>query len=687
MEKINEQINNKLDPKETRPELENLNNENPDNISEKEISQEDLNDLEKTRERIEDDLKNSEISETHQEVKETVSKKGKSVLEKFRQMASTKTFRAAFISLMLFAKIGQVSAENAENVKNDKENHQENFKPENRNSDNYIASYHEFAESAKLRADNYFVTDKAEISPENQERLAEDFRNFLNTINTNNFKDLISKQWVVKGSSDQRKTNNWSGSNEELTKARISSVKEVISNTLKSHNFENLNEEEIKAISEKEIIEKYPFHNEEGKENGVTYLSDLINEETGKKYTEKEIENIRKNDNEKYLSLLDRCRYTNFEIESNFFELERFDRVHFLIDESGSMEASKHSIAKRLREIESNKPIELYTYSDLFNPVRLDSCHNNQEAANSIVQQVKEGSFRERQVDAIFGLINKLNAESKEYKTGIESQKIYLATDEALQQVSSADLQLLKSLADKSNIEVEFIIGYSKNQRDRLYFFDHKDEENDILRLSLDDVIKTVDALKADSKIANSTEQEKNRSNENIIDFYRQDYQKKAQEMEMWIKNASNNKTSAFINILKASGFGESPEEIRENLEKEYSGAKNYLKLFNLANDVAKKQGYQNIEDLVKAARMGGRGLELRQISDAFVNIAVPLRELIDSYNKLQTIEEAVSNLEGEELPNMNDNTVLNVRSFPIVGFNQSLPINGPKGVLANIKY
>ncbi|MCF7795353.1 hypothetical protein K9M50_03270 [Patescibacteria group bacterium] len=645
------------------------------------------------KEKEENNIENPEVLGYDKAIKEIISNKeeeNKTALSIARKITKNKAFKAAVLSLMLLTKVGGVSAENFKGDKLEKEDkielNQENQNEINENKDNYISEYNEFKESVKLKADNYFETDKAEISPENQEKLEDDFHKFLNTIDENNYEDIIGKQWTIKGSSDERETNNWENGNESLTQARIGSVKSILEETLENHDFsDQLEAKQALKLKEKEISEKYPTSNEENKENGVTYLTDLINEETGKKYTESEIDNLKENNPKEYNELLESCRFTNFEVESNFFELDRFDKVHFLVDESGSMTASKNFISNELKEIEYNKPVELYSYSDLLNPDRMENCENSVEASEKIKQQIEEGSFRERQIDATLGLVNKISAENKE-NGKVELQKIHVATDEALQEVSLGDLELLQTKADQNNIEVEFLIGHKEELSD----YDQKETKAEVFKLSLEKLIEHVKGLSEDEKIRNLKEQKENQGDMKIDEFYQSKYQESANDFESWAENSHKNKTDAFFKILENKGFGENPSEIRENLEKEFSGAKNYKKLSEFINQTIKENisGVNDYKQLIRLSSMGGVSYETRSLADALKQIAIPLRELIEAKNKLSLIEEATEDMDSQDLPNMKDNIKLkNIKSIPGQEISSELPNIGPTDLLSNFEY
>lgn len=648
----------------------------------------------KLKEKEEANIENEVVANYDKAVKDAIlvkekARETKTALSIGRDVVNSKAFKAAFLSLMLLSKAGSVSAEN---YKSDKEENKTEIgiKSENKKekkNDTYVATYEEFAEKVKLEATNYFETDKAEIGLENQEKLEKDFHKFLNTINKDNFKDLIDKEWTVKGSSDERETNNWEGSNENLTIARIEAVKSVVVKSISNHDFSNeLEDGQIEEIKSKEIKIKYPKHSEENKEDGVTYLNNLINSETKKHYTEAEISKIKENDPKAYSEMLESCRFTNFEIESNFFELEKFDRVHFLIDESGSMQASKSFISQRLKEVEYNKPVNLHTYSDVLNNNEVIKCENSIEASERILEGNKEGSFRERQFDATLALVNKIIKERKENPSNFKKEKIYLATDEALQSFSLKELELLDKYTKNNEIDIELLISY--NTKDQTYMLEQGEQV--VIKIGLDGLLSNVQE-KANDKLEkmNNYSEDKDRypSNIKIDKYYQKDYQEKASSFETSVKNWRND---PFFNALKSRGYGETPTEIRKNIEKEFSGAGNYKKVNELVNGMVKGKFSDagDIRQLINSTAMGGRPQDQRHFADAVKNVARPLRELIEAKNKFDVVSEACENMDENDIPTMDGDVFF--KSFNSFSGNENdykVPVKGPTDLLSSLEY
>jgi hypothetical protein len=562
-------------------------------------------------------------------------------------------------------------------------------------------------ENYKLEATSYFKTDQADISPENEKKLADYLDKFLNTITPENYQEEIKKAWIIRGSNDERETHKWEGKNENLTNARIDAMAKVMYGTLKNHNFGKLTEKQAETLRNKEISRSYPKGRAD-KENGVTYLTDKINPDTNSQYSEEEITAMKKNDPAKYHELMESCRYTNFEVETTFFNLSQYDRINFLIDESGSMNASKAFISDQLRKIEFNKPIDLFLYSDQFDPKSEINCHNNFEAADKILSQSKDGSFRERQIDAALGLVTRLAeaAEEKQKKDGqLEKQKIYIATDEALQGLNSTTLEVLYAKAKQANIEIEFVLSYSKNNNKI-----GATQESGLIKISLDDLIQDVDNLKDQVRTQRAkhgyyfTSERDAKGNliphnynelgpgadelpdQKLDEFYEDDLKKTENVFTVILKNHP-----ALRGFLSRKGYGKTNAEITANIENDLSGPGGYAKLGEMIN-------IENIKNDIKL-KYSGHGNSDSGLAEDLMHWGGALHQLIEARNLRDLMLAALKNLPADQIPNIKDNIRINLANFET---NQnfywdgqvqdkktsvSLPINGPGGWVAELYY
>ena len=310
-----------------------------------------------------------------------------------------------------------------------------------------------------ISATSNFETDKADLH--DGAKLSADFDKFLSSINDHNFDKIIDKNWTVKGSSDERKTLNWHGSNEELTKARIDVFSKALQETLKNHDFsKQLSAENVQKILNKQITETYSA---KGAEKGVTYLTDLVNQETGKKYTDSEVKTLKVSNPAEYQKLLDKCRYTNFEAESAMFEISDYDECFLFIDDSPSMQQSQKNMAEELRYVNADLPVTVAHFSMSVDGTVIPM-KNSQEAAKGLSIMPTNGSSTELAFSAAIQFLQKIDVKANSNQDGKLTKKVmYIATDEGLQDVNNIlDLQ---KIAAKTNTDVKILMFYDDGSK------------------------------------------------------------------------------------------------------------------------------------------------------------------------------------------------------------------------------
>lgn len=627
------------------------------------IEQEDYGKYEQLlqhQENIEASFSNPEVKRIDNILKEPLEKK-LSALEISRNIVSNNAFKAAFISLMLFAKAGPAMAEKLSDAK--PAEHSINYEqaPSSELGEhNYIADYEEFA---TIKATSYFETDKADISQEDVYKIKDDFDRFLNGIDKDNIEQALSNRWVIKGSSDERETNSWEGGNESLTKARIDALENVIRRTLASHEFKGLSKEDIQKLREKEIKASYP-EGKDGKESGVTYISDMNNPDTGLPYSETEISEMKAKDPDKYAKLLEDCRYTEFQVESGFFsELEEFDKTYFLIDESASMTACKNFISENLYSMSLDKPVTLMGYSDILDKGEID-CKNSKEAAAKVLNMPTDGSFRERQVDAALNLLSDLSKQEDDQKQ--LKKKIYIVTDEAIQHINSTTLDLLEYKAEQTNSDIELLLSYKQWKGSQYDGY----QENKTIKVPISKLAERIKELK--EKIGK--DKAENLSEQKIDKHYESEYQEKK---EIFKKFLSHYESVAFRNLLSQKGFGINIDEIADSLSERLSGPKGYAEIYELINP-------KKVEKDIVKRYSGQISSQEAALSTAVMHSVRSLREMIDAKNQYDLISKATANMPDDEIPNISDNILINKVDNLAP---EPMPENGPRGLVANLYY
>lgn len=422
-----------------------------------------------------------------------------SVLEFFRKQFKKPAAKAAFVTLMLFLKFApdlQAMERGSEDKVEDKtevvkENKEvEDGKTYEAKADDFQGDrldseveYEDLERYSKLDLSNYFDTDKADISEDNLNEIKDSFSKFLNTINSDNYKQVMASDFKLLGSSDYRPTNRWDRGNEGLTEARLQAVQNALQELLDNYDFlsSDLSEEEIKDIKAKGFVLEMP-------EKGVALISDLINPDTNEKFTEQEIEDIKNNDPERYNNLLAQCRYVKAEFlspksvdnlerlnpikpefnppmevikpqENPLTQFNNFDNVIVAADNSPSMikcQALADFIAQQ-EELKDTK-LTFKTFSD-----RLDRggevLNSFEELTDRIVNMEKKGSSRE------FALKSAISALDRLADPGVsESNAVFMLTDEALQGITLADINEAKLKSDLKQAQIFFVIAHDRGE-------------------------------------------------------------------------------------------------------------------------------------------------------------------------------------------------------------------------------
>jgi hypothetical protein len=435
-------------------------------------------------------ITNPEISLTHQEIiseiKRVMEQKAESKGTPLSFLRDTvfksKFSKAAVMSLLVGLKINSMQAAEKADVK-DVKSKQEFKKADTKSSPDgktYQAKDEDFSDPDKpivISATSNFETNKADLK--DSKVLESKLDAFFSTINTDNFEILMAQDWVVKGSSDERRTN-WEGGNEGLTKARIESVKTAILKVLNKHNFsKQLSEDQIKKLLTKEIYQSYP---KSGEEKGVTYITNLDNPETGEKYTAEEVESLKTKNPAKYNKLLDKCRYTNFELKAKnkVFENENYDIYYVLIDNSPSMEDNKKDMAREMQEMNIQKTFLYANFSDKVGNLEVGS--DSKAVANKILKMPKvSASSTELAMSSAITLLSRVDASNANLiKSGKKLSKtvMFIATDETLQDVNR--IEELKVLSERNNFDIKFIFFYQDGQRTVKVGLDEIQEQIDL---------------------------------------------------------------------------------------------------------------------------------------------------------------------------------------------------------------
>lgn len=430
---------------------------------------------------------------------------------KLRNFANNKFTKVAFVAAMLFLKFApQAKAANTEDTIKDKEvikneisvsNHIEpdldhtydatfdNFEATSDdhvyNSENPKADFEQIRDMSKINLENYFITDSDQIGESSQKIITDKFKTFLDKITPENIDDILKTNFTIYGSSDERPTSNWGGSNENLTSARLQSIDNLLSHALSEFHSDILSDDEIKQIKAKTFTHSYPIHNDGG-ENGVTYITDLINEDTGNNYTAGEVKDIKAGDIQKYNNLLEKCRNINFsatmdgaeklnEIKSITPSLENnpigepvlerlaeYKNIVLLFDNSPSMGDSYKYIADAISDQikDNNHNITFGEFSDKL--TGLDNLDNPNEVYGRLNDMTHDGSCTENSFKSTLKALNKINVTNPG-----EKSVMLVMTDEKFQDVSLDNLDELQKTAKEKGFELKFMYGSDSKKQVR----------------------------------------------------------------------------------------------------------------------------------------------------------------------------------------------------------------------------
>jgi len=334
--------------------------------------------------------------------------------------------------------------------------------------------------TAKIDLTNSYETDKDFISEADADEIKDSFKAFLDQVNADNFKKVMGLDFKIYGSSDERQTSTWKGGNLELTQARIAAAEKIIQTELENHDFSNsgLTLEQIKALQNKEFKHGVP-------EDGVTHITDLVNPDTGEKYTDKEVEEMKKNNVTKYNELLQDCRYikvnlmakadelkpvptipsileikTNIEIPKLTIKLiSGYDQTIILMDDSPSMANSKNYMASQLQTEEKRADIKIATFSDKLNSVTPTSSFYQ---AGEVLKNVRTGgNAHERAAYAAAEALNNFDVTDEK---AMDRKLLLINTDEPIQ-TTKAQIEELLENSQLKGAKVYFNMGYDDNQQ------------------------------------------------------------------------------------------------------------------------------------------------------------------------------------------------------------------------------
>ena len=313
---------------------------------------------------------------------------------------------------------------------------------------------------------NYFQVDKAEISPDNAEIIANEFRSFLDKVDASNVGQLLDNEFIVFASCDERESkyqgttaaNHLAIGNEQLAYDRAAITIPILKEVLDNYDFqERIDQAEIQGLGEKVFKIVTP-------KGGVLFvenLDQLSDDERAEKYAENRKVDFMLGMESSFENLEDAEIPTEFEsMESSgivdFFN--QYDKVLFAADVSPSMGQNydrmmagfKASYKETGIDPLSDKIFSIIPYSDEIHTkhARIVSSQDDMSVTLDRLTSLNIGGTKEIPLDVMIELVEKTSLEEGTKKL------LSITFDEGLQGVSTVGLQTLAAQAKAKGLDV-----------------------------------------------------------------------------------------------------------------------------------------------------------------------------------------------------------------------------------------
>lgn len=274
---------------------------------------------------------------------------------------------------------------------------------------------------------------------------------------TERFRDLVTADWVIVASSDERKTASWPNGNTGLSKKRLEEVERVVRGAIESYHYPDAATPElVQQLEAKQISFEMPVGG--AGEQGVTYLTDLTNNETDKPFTTEEVAKLSFKNRE---ALYDSARFVRIEIRigTNTAQVLRkviqdglkYEKFTTLVDNSGSMESYVDLFAVLLDSLNvSKKNLDLYTFSNGFDNHK--HVVKNQEEINEFTKNfIGHGSGDEKVFFSTKQYLHSLTKDSTR-------QRLIVMTDEGIQDFRDSELEQIMNIAKEKKVDIVFLL-------------------------------------------------------------------------------------------------------------------------------------------------------------------------------------------------------------------------------------
>lgn len=497
-----------------------------------------------------------------------------------------------------------------------------------------------------LKLTDHFSTDSEKIIEGDKKVIEKDFKNFLNRLTPESAKKIIASNLKVMAFCDKRPTTKW-GTNLKLATARGISAVDFLGSILKDPNSTKQLPKEIREQLQSVKIVHEVYESKTGPEKGVKYITDLLNPDTGKNFTQDEVNKLEQDAktsseaNAKLLELHSECRGVVFDITAENDNISPLDMHMKTIDLKIPEPAVKHwlggynniliiadktpsikeggsgrlpsnlYIAKIISGVKDLDGVKKYVfgafdsnglYSDLYKEVK-----NLQDVSKEIENLDGRGDgSREASLTAAIQALENFHPEPG------DKSVVKILTDEPLQDVSYSNYSMLKMLSEKEHFDVAF--AYGDDKKESL----NEISLNEVGKILNDHILKlnghpSVDKI-LEAKDGKTVE-------DHIGEIFGPLVSNRANEIIKWYTDVNNSQAQYFEKMLKSSQekvdkYMKVGNGISDKNSKKYKEASNQL---SDAERVKNFNEYKISSNKTNADICNEYGKELKKLADSYV--------------------------------------------------------------------
>ena len=495
-----------------------------------------------------------------------------------------------------------------------------------------------------LNLTNHFNTDSEKIIETDKAAIEKDVRDFLSLLTPQSAEKILASKISVLGSCDERGTPKWE-TNENLDKARVGETSDFIESIFKDPGATKHLPKDISLQFQHKKVERDIFESKTGPDKGVKYITDLVNPDTGKNFTQEEVGKIKdeakKSDegSAKLLKLYSECRGVIFSVKAINDDLSKIKPIPGKLDlknpvpsvekwlggyhniiivadntpsikDGGGHLPSNIYIAKIISEIKTLDDAKKYYFGSFDSGgLKMDSfkqVKDLQEVSKDIKELDGRGDgTKEASLTSAIQAIDKID-----YIQG-EKTVIKILTDEPLQDFSVSKFYKLQRMAIEKNVTVSFCYGDDENGTLNEISLEEggKILQDNILKLNGHPSVDQI--LKANEKVE-----------DHLGQIFAPLISKNASETIKWYSLAAKNNIKYNDNHLKSDQekIDRYKKIIESSKDKNSNNYKNALLM--LSNAETSKNSYENesANYLENEKICNEYGPELKILADAYIS-------------------------------------------------------------------